>query len=220
MKIQSYTATHAGRVRANNQDAHFADDANRVYAVADGIGGYAAGEVASTVAVAEVRKCAGALSAAFDAREALEVVFERAHRRVLAAPYRQMGRGTTLTACLIEPDGTLRVGAAGDSPCLLFRAGRAEVVLGEERYGHALSNCLGVRPEAYKGMRYAERTLAPGDVVVLCTDGLTDYAGTPEQLARGMGRIADGRIADALVDLALAGGGGDNVTVVAIRVLA
>ena len=182
--------------------------------------------MASRIAVTEVRKCASAIVASFDVPVALGVVLGRAHRRILSDMHRHPERaemGTTLTACIFD-DGALHVAHAGDSALYLVAGGRVERVTENQGSHHRLSNCLGCRDVAFSRAQVLSRQLAPGDTVVLATDGLTDYLAEATCDADFLARVAATApfddLADALVRFALARGGEDNVTVVALRVLA
>jgi protein phosphatase len=212
--------------------------------VADGMGGHVAGERASSLAVdAVTRYVLNTMPWFFglredhddDLREQLTAALERCQERIeqeASAHSERHAMGTTLTlAYLLWP--RLYVVHAGDSRCYVLRGGRlqqvtkdhtmaqrmveAGVLAPEEapgsRLGHVLWNCVGGGThDLYAEVRKV--SLAVGDTLLLCTDGLT--AGVPDaQLAEILGH--DGSAEDAcrrLVEAANAAGGKDNITVV------
>jgi serine/threonine protein phosphatase PrpC len=219
MRVQSSAATHSGLKRTSNEDAFLADDSRGIYAVADGLGGHAAGEVASATAIGCLQSWSRTPHV-IDQRF-FENAFAEAHRYILDDARRQptlYGMGTTLTAAVLVGD-TLHVGHAGDSACFLLRADWAKQVTDKHGSHHRLFNCLGARIDAFSGAQYVPVKVVPGDVIVLATDGLTDYLQSDQDLA-SLARCAASfdQLPGALVRHALVGGGHDNVTVVAVRV--
>lgn len=237
--------THVGRVRRGNEDAFHVDAERGLFLVADGMGGHAAGEVASAVAVETVggalreRMASGAAAAELDG--VLADSFRAAHGAILAytaANPQAAGMGTTLTACVLSPGGDLRVGHIGDSRAYLLRGGvltqltvdhtwvQREVEAGRlsprrargHPLGHVLTRALGA-DSADDADVYAF-ALEPGDVLCLATDGLTGMV-PDERLASILG--ADRPLADVvkrLIGAANRAGGRDNVTAVVVRVSA
>lgn len=237
-------ATDVGRVRAHNEDSFVIDAQRGVFLVADGMGGHAAGEVASAIASEAV---GAALRQGVDAglrtdglAEAMVQSFHAAHRSIinysLTKPETR-GMGTTLTALVVCDDGSFRLGHIGDSRCYVLRDGELSQVSrdhtwvqreidegrlterGSRRHhlSHVLTRALGAdsldQPDVYSG------TLLPGDVVLLCSDGLTGML-TDRMLRRVLmrgGDLAD-RIAELVVD-ANERGGRDNITAVLVRIL-
>jgi len=209
------------------------------FAVADGMGGKAAGEVASRAALAVLVEVALRTPDWVLGRddELLARVMERTARRFRlvdeAVLDRTRGRpglrgmGTTLSLALSLSDA-LVVAHVGDSRVYLHRGGRlhrltrdhtaGELLADRDpaaaaRLGHVLTQCVGgVHPGCEPDV--ARFRLADGDRLLLCTDGLTDLV-DDASIARELGRGASSDEAcRALVGLALDGGGRDNVTVV------
>lgn len=205
--------TDRGRVREANEDRFLATTARGVtlVAVADGVGGEAGGELASTAAVE-------ALASAFDfgARDhsaALATAVRATNDAVLKAT----GEGgmpsaaTTLVAAAVRGK-QVAVANLGDSRAYVIRGGAARQVT-TDHSGELASSITrfvgdprGVAPDVFI------ETLGPRDRLVLCSDGLTRHVAAEEiaALARG----APEKAARALVDLAKERGGEDNVTVV------
>jgi protein phosphatase len=240
-KLLVGSATDVGLVRSNNQDKLLVADG--LYAVADGMGGHAAGEVASATAVK-------ALEAAFEASdhhsaEALLNAVVAANRAVWeqAQSHRGMqGMGTTLvTLAVVERQDSTRalaIAHIGDSRAYMYRQGeltqltvdhsfvqelvadgqisQAQAAVHPQR--HVLTRALGVEP-------VVEVDLIPveprhGDRYLLCSDGLPREV-TDDEIASVLQSVEDpGSAASMLVGLAIAHGGSDNVSVVVIDVLA
>ena len=231
------SATDVGQVRTNNEDQLLVGD--QLFAVADGMGGHAAGEVASLTAVE-------ALKAAFEGHASADGLADavreanRAVRRRAAEQMELRGMGTTVTAvALVDEDGEqqLVVANVGDSRAYLLRGGELDQItddhsLPEEmvRRGelapedavmhpqrHILTRVLGMDEEievdCFRIVPYK------GDRVLLASDGLTNEQ-TDDQIASILRRLADpDDAAKELVRQAKANGGNDNITVVVIDVV-
>ncbi len=207
-------------------------------AVADGIAGLPCGEVASARAVNAVTRHLwnhlwdaqpGTEGADGRILEVLREAFLRAHRRVrdVAGPEGPMG--TTLTVALVLGT-TLYVAHVGDSRCYLQRGTRLRQLTRDHTLGqlaresgaeeaeaaeldNALCNALGVHAEEEPTVEVMRLELLPGDRILVCSDGLSNYV-TRERAATILaGSGASEQLATRLLSAALAGGGGDNVTV-------
>jgi serine/threonine protein phosphatase PrpC len=220
-----------GRVRHHNEDRSLAGAA--VIAVADGMGGAKAGEVAAQMAVEAVAELDPPVTAA-DVRTAIERA-NAAIRQMARDDPSKSGMGTTLTAAMLG-DGRLDVVHVGDSRAYLWRDGalrqltddhsvvaelvRRGSISPEDAESHphrnVITRALGAEPEVVADT-FSE-ALRDGDVVLLCSDGLSSYVAEAEiaDALGGGGRLDD--VAQALVERANAAGGTDNVTVVLARV--
>jgi serine/threonine protein phosphatase PrpC len=238
-------ATDVGRIRAHNEDSFLVDAQRGVFLVADGMGGHAAGEIASAIASEAVGAALrqgvdGGLGAA-ELGLVMRECIQQAHRSILnysATKPETRGMGTTMTALVVCDDGAFRVGHIGDSRCYVLRDGELEQVsrdhtwvqrevdagrltpMGARRHhlSHVLSRALGAdsldEPDVYAG------TLLPGDLVLLCSDGLTGML-TDRLLRRILSR--DAELHELVADLILGAnerGGRDNITAVLVKVLA
>jgi PPM family protein phosphatase len=231
-KLVAAGVTDVGRVRDGNED-DFIDQSNRLglVAVADGMGGHRAGEVASATALE-------ALRAAVASGQPLRVAIEGANDAVLeksVSDQELAGMGTTLTAGMLGSDGYLVVGHVGDSRAYLVRDGELtqithdhslveEMVRGgeltrEQAEVHPrrsiITRALGIDPEVEVDEYPIE--LRPGDRMLFCSDGLTTML-RPDEMASILGRENDPkRAAQLLVDAANAAGGEDNITAVIVE---
>ncbi|MBO8142238.1 MAG: Stp1/IreP family PP2C-type Ser/Thr phosphatase [Firmicutes bacterium] len=221
--------THAGKVRPNNEDGYLIRD--RLLAVADGMGGHKAGEVASAVALevmGEYPFSQGQPES--DLRRAVQAAHERV-RELASQDPAMAGMGTTLTAALIGPDRVF-VAHVGDSRLYRWRAGELKLMtedhslaaellragrIDEETarrhpHRHALTRAVGIGHSL--AVDVGSFPIEPGDGLLLCTDGLSALVDDEDILRILQAEPSAQAAADALVDLALARGGVDNVTVV------
>ncbi len=226
---------------------HYGDDRGHVLIVADGMGGAHAGETASAVAVGAIEQfLLNALrwlltlhgSEEAEVLRDFKVALRNADASVVAAAAGNpglSGMGTTLTmAYSLGTD--LFVAHVGDSRCYLYRGGelqqltRDHTLVGElvekgliqpedagaHPYRHVITNVVG-GPKAGLHAEVHRMTLEAGDLIVLCTDGLTGMVPDP-QIAAVLGSAATPRAAsEELVRLANEQGGKDNVTVIVAR---
>jgi PPM family protein phosphatase len=229
---QHAAVTDPGRRRRRNEDAYVVEPP--LFAVADGMGGAQAGEVASKIAAAVLRSSAGP-----SGEEAVAALIQEANRRVYesaATDEARAGMGTTVTAALVEDDA-VRIGHVGDSRAYLVRDGRLEQLTDdhslvgelvrsgrlspEEADVHpqrsVITRALGTDPEVEVDTFSVEAR--PGDVFMLCSDGLSsmiDDRGILEIVEHHRASLE--RAARALVDAANKGGGEDNITVVLLEI--
>jgi protein phosphatase len=230
----SHAGTDPGRKRRRNEDSFVI--APPLFAVADGMGGAQAGEIASGLA-------AGALEESRTngggERRVIELIQEanrRVHHRA-TTDSATAGMGTTITAALVEPDGRVVFGHVGDSRAYLFRDDRLEqltddhtlvaelVRRGELSPGEAevhpqrsvITRALGTDPDVDVDTFAIEAR--PGDVYLICSDGLSSMVAYDEieQILRQHGDDLAGA-SKALIQAANRGGGDDNITAVLFAV--
>lgn len=239
MQYQFACATDVGRVRPNNEDAVLVDAQLGLAVLADGMGGYNAGEVASRlcceVVHATLRQHPQTVGT--DPGQALAQAIERANAAVyldaLSHPAHR-GMATTVVAALVRGD-RLVVGHVGDSRLYRLRQGQfapltRDHTLVQEHIDAGLIRAQDARATDYRnlvtrGIGIAPRvdadialhTVAAGDTYLLCSDGLTDMLTEPEiaHLLCRCGRGADA--ATALIAAGNAAGGRDNLTVALIH---
>ncbi|MGD9540897.1 PP2C family protein-serine/threonine phosphatase [Methylocystis sp.] len=233
--------TDVGRVRSLNEDtvAFVAPDEKDPEAkrgllalVADGMGGHAAGEVASALAAEVVRRVYFSLDR--PPLEALRAAFEAANRAILdyAAKHPDCaGMGTTCTALAVR-DECLWLAHVGDSRAYILRDGqltqlsedqtlhaqlvRDGVLTAEEAEkapgGNVILQALGTRQEISPDLWSEGMRLRLGDRFILCSDGLSNLASDAD-IARIVSRHPPREACAALIDAALAAGGYDNISV-------
>jgi PPM family protein phosphatase len=229
--------TDVGKVRTGNEDSFGHCLSDGVFVVCDGMGGAAAGEVASRLAVDTVIEYLCEVSSREDRREALEEAISDAnrlvHQRAEQDPSLQ-GMGTTLVAVAVQNHHAL-VGHVGDSRCYLFRAGQLtretndhslvdeQVRLGnmtqEDAERSPLKNVItrAIGTQSTVEPDISELPLEAGDILLLCSDGLTREV--PEEkiteILRGKEPLET--LCRNLIDSALDAGAHDNVTAILIR---
>lgn len=205
--------TEVGHVRSRNEDALLARPERGVLAVADGLGGHPAGDVASMVAITSLDEAPlTAQSSEQDLRSAVAA----AHQAVLAAAEEpgRAGMGTTLVLAVVG-EGSARIVHVGDSRAyLLHPDGPVEALTRDHGMHGYLTQALGLDRDVEPDVTEVETP--DGSRLLLCTDGLTNMV-DDDALADLLGRGDAQQACDALVETALANGGIDNVTVVVVR---
>ena len=235
LMLKGAARTDTGPVRPENEDTVYASP--RIVAVADGVGGAAAGEVASAVVIDQLvlmDKCR--LSAPLDS--ALERAVRSANATVefvASCRPRMAGMSTTLTAVALRDD-QYAVAHIGDSRAYLLRDGVLTQLTRDDSYVQELLESGAIDPASAR--RHPNRSLvlraldgdpqrAPtvavrrarlGDRLLLCSDGLSDFVGD-EVLQSTLSRHSLERSAQDLVDLALRAGGRDNISVIVADVV-
>jgi PPM family protein phosphatase len=232
--------------RQENQDrlVHFESRFGTAFVLADGMGGHRGGAVASQMAVSQCPAILDSLQEKLSPAEALKQMIEQVNRLIFDQSQgedAQRGMGSTLVALLISEteDGLLAIGAhVGDSRLYFMRQGRLfrltedhtlvqqmvkDGTLSEaDAQGHPHSNVLtrslGRRPEIEVDLT-SWMLLQPGDVLMLCSDGLHGYV-HDDQLAGILAcEAASGESVRDLVQLAFRNGTEDNVSVLVVKVL-
>ncbi|MFI9640615.1 PP2C family protein-serine/threonine phosphatase [Micromonospora sp. NPDC051925] len=231
LKLRSVGTSDRGLIRSGNQDA--LHSGAWLVAVADGMGGMAAGDLASRIAIdavapLDVETPEDALVAAL--QTGIELATARIHQAVQEDPERQ-GMGTTLTALLFSRTGScLALAHVGDSRAYLFREGTLKQVTRDDTFVQMLVDQGVISPEeasshprravvtqALQGEEvspsYATMVPRAGDRWLLCSDGLSNVV-RPDTLTEVLRETPDREAcARRLIDLALRAGGPDNVTV-------
>lgn len=231
--VEEFHATHTGRQRRANEDSMYAR--SPLFAVADGMGGAQAGEIASRIAVETLGGGVRDDSSPVEERlaELVHVANERIHD-LSVSDERRAGMGTTMTAALVGEDD-ITLAHVGDSRAYLFRGGELtrltrdhslvdELVekgklTPEEARTHPQRSVItrAVGPEPRVQVDTQTASARDGDVVLICSDGLTTMIDEPE-IVEILGRVSS--LKDAgheLIDAANDAGGRDNITVVLFR---
>lgn len=232
------TRSDVGLVRSNNQDSAYAGP--HLLVVADGMGGHAGGDVASSVAVAHLVPLDDEAHGPDDALDELAAALNLAHDELLALAEdtpELAGLGTTVTA-LLRSGNKLAMAHIGDSRAYLLREGRLTQVTTDHSFVQHLVNTGKLTPEEAEhhpqrsvllrvlgdfdveiAPDLSVREARPGDRWLLCSDGLSGVV-SHDTLAETMAETDNvDACADQLVELALRGGAPDNVTVVVADVV-
>jgi PPM family protein phosphatase len=231
---RSAGVSDTGRRRRRNEDSYVCEPP--LFAVADGMGGAQAGEVASRLAAAVLQEVNGEQLS----RGAIAELIQEANRRVFQRSNEDAaasGMGTTLTVALVESSDTVAIGHVGDSRAYRVRDGRLEQLTedhslvgemmrsgklsAEEAEAHpqrsVITRALGTEPDVDVDTFTIETE--PGDVFLLCSDGLTTMVPDREILSLLDASGGDlERAARRLVEAANRSGGEDNITVVVFEI--
>ncbi len=244
MKYEFSLCTDTGLQRANNEDSIVVDEARRLAVLADGMGGYNAGEVASGMATAfisaELSRWlaeAGDQASPREVRRAMEICVGNANRAIFDAAHTHAlyaGMGTTLVLAAFLDERVL-VGHIGDSRCYRWRGAhlaritRDHSLLQEQIdaglitpqqaavsvHRNLVTRALGVEDAVV--LEVSEHRIEPGDLYLLCSDGLTDMV--HEEAIAGLldQALPLQEKARALVARANAQGGRDNISVILVQ---
>jgi len=243
MNYKFCASTDTGRARDNNEDALVFDEATGVAVLADGMGGYNAGEVASGMATAFINSElsrwiteAGDSASTREIRRAMEICVSNANTSIFNAANtnpQYFGMGTTLVMGVFRDD-LLLVGHIGDSRCYRLRNGVLEQITRDhsllqeqmdaglvtpEQAAHSsiknlVTRALGVEDKVL--LEVNEYPVLPGDLYLLCSDGLSDMVDS-DVMARIASRGKDlESIAAALIGAANDHGGRDNISVLLV----
>ncbi|HYO18080.1 MAG TPA: Stp1/IreP family PP2C-type Ser/Thr phosphatase, partial [Dermatophilaceae bacterium] len=219
-----------GLVRAENQDSGYAGP--HLLVVADGMGGHAAGDVASSIAIGEMVSLDGENPSAATALDRLAAALRTANRELREAMQRQpelLGMGTTVTA-LLRTGNKIAVAHIGDSRAYLLRSGTLTQITHDHSFVQSLIDEGRISEEEAQG--HPQRSLVTrvltgqhedepdlamreahvGDRYLVCSDGLSGFVARETIQEILVQDQPPGAAADALVGLALRAGAPDNVT--------
>jgi PPM family protein phosphatase len=251
VEVKAYGVTHVGRQRQHNEDSFLVESTARLFLVADGMGGHAAGEIASRIAVDSIsefilhtKEDDGTWPHAYDehykrSTNRLMAAVRMANTRVLEAmrkDARLRGMGTTVVAAMADGD-VMSFAHVGDSRAYLIRENaltritndhswvfeqvQAGMLTEAEAEKHPLRNvitralggALQVNPDA------SEIKAKPGDVFLLCSDGLTGMVPEDEILRIVTESENVEAACQTLIDVANERGGLDNITAILVKAL-
>lgn len=243
MQLSVAAGTDVGRIRAGNEDSLYADaDQERgLFIVADGMGGHAAGEVASEMAVqivarelVDVRDLnhhdAGARMA-----DALRLANRAIYERTIQEADKQ-GMGTT-ASCVLMGQGRYIIGHIGDSRVYLLRDGELRQITKDHSYvqeqvdagfltpeqarfhpySNVITRCVGANAAVEADVLTGE--LQAGDLYLVASDGLTGMVEDPQLKKILESRQTPGRMVDAMITEANRRGGLDNITAIVVQVI-
>ena len=244
MNFQYFALTDTGRARENNEDSVAFDTQTGIAVLADGMGGYNAGEVASSMATTHIRDALGewltgdgAGAGPTEVRHAMESCAQDANAAIYRSSHENAhfaGMGTTLVVGIFKPD-LIHIGHIGDSRCYRVRAGMltqitrdhsllqeqidAGLVTPEQAMFSSIRNLVtrAVGVEPYTQLEVNEFVAEAGDLYLMCSDGLSDMVDV-----MGIAKIVTTdhdikRKAELLVKAANDNGGRDNISVLLIE---
>ena len=244
MQLAYAARTDIGMIRAGNEDNLFfkADPYRGIFIVADGMGGHAAGEVASEMAVQivareleDVRSLAEEQRVADQMRRALKAANAAIFERTISEVDKQ-GMGTTASV-LVLSSGKYLIGQVGDSRIYLLRDGALRQITKDHSYvqeqvdagfltpeqaryhpySNVITRCVGagqdVEPDTYLG------EVKTGDLFLVASDGLTGMVDDRRLQQLLLSRASPGRLVDALISEANGRGGLDNITAIIVQIV-
>ena len=238
-------ATDVGRVREANEDALLAvrpdgaRDGQVLVAVADGMGGHKAGEVAAALAVDSLRRALDETDASTTADALLTAGAKLGNRTIwdaAAVDPDKEGMGTTLVCALLTSDGQAVIANVGDSRAYAFIGGAATLTTSDHTwvneqvlsgqmseedarsspFRNLLTRALGSTPNVEVDL-FSGLQLEVGDAVILVSDGVTGYLDEDDIAAVLLEAVTAQQAAERIVDQAVQRGGGDNATAVVVR---
>ena len=244
MKYEFFARTDCGRVRSNNEDAVSVDAEANVAVLADGMGGYSAGEVASSMAATFIRTEMGrwlnqpsAPPTSHDIRRALEICVDNANQAIYDAAFSNpdyAGMGTTLVVSVLSGE-RLVLAHVGDSRCYRLRAGVLKQITRDHSWLQeqldaglltpqqaAVSNsrnlvtrALGVEPTVL--VEINEFKMESNDLLLMCSDGLSEMLDQNEIAALVATDETLEEKTSRLIAAANANGGRDNISVLLVQ---
>ena len=245
MTFEYFHAVDTGRARSNNEDSVAVDEASALAVLADGMGGYNAGEVASNMATSFIsselgRWLAEAASRASDleVRRAMDICVDNANRAIFNAANanpQYAGMGTTLVVAVFR-EGQLRLGHVGDSRAYRWRGGQLSQITRDhsllqeqidaglitpEQAAFSANKNLVTRAVGVEDTVLLETHLhemQPGDLYLMCSDGLSDML--DDAMISRLLQTHDSLAAagNALIAAANDAGGKDNIALILVRV--
>lgn len=243
MQLSVAAGTDVGRIRAGNEDSLYADaDRERgLFIVADGMGGHAAGEVASEMAVqivardlTDVRDLSQT-DAGTRMAEALKAANRAIYERTIQEAEKQ-GMGTT-ASCLLVGQGRYIIGHIGDSRVYLLRDGVFRQITKDHSYvqeqvdagfltpeqaryhpySNVITRCVGANAAVEADVLTGE--IRNGDLFLVASDGLTGMVEDPQLRRILESKQTPGRIVDSMITEANRRGGLDNITAIVVQVI-
>jgi serine/threonine protein phosphatase PrpC len=244
MNYRFFAKTDPGRARDNNEDSVVFDEATRTAVLADGMGGYNAGEIASGMATAFIKSElsrwlseAGPNAASKEVRRAMEICVDNANLSIFNSANSNAsyaGMGTTLVVAVFQGDKVL-VGHIGDSRCYRLRAGVLEQItkdhsllqeqidaglISQEQAANSsiknlVTRALGV--DNTVSLDVNEHAVQAGDLYLLCSDGLSDMVDDAMIAKIASAEVDLDEKTSQLIDTANANGGRDNISVLLVE---
>jgi PPM family protein phosphatase len=230
------SVTDTGKRRLRNEDAYVAEPP--LFAIADGMGGAQAGEIASQLAAAAIAEAARGIHGEDGVAELVRAANARVYRRAVEDPA-AAGMGTTVTVAVVDAEeSSVTIGHVGDSRAYRIRGDALEQLTAdhslvaelvrtgrltpEQAADHphrsVITRAVGTEPSVDVDTFTLE--VLAGDLYLLCSDGLTDMIDDAEILAQTeAGERRPDAVAQLLVDAANRAGGSDNITVIAFEVV-
>lgn len=238
MHIQYGSQSNQGRVRTSNEDSFAASPEQKLFLVADGMGGHAGGEVASAIAASTLRELFSEAVGDASPEDILRSAALEANSRIYQIQRQKpelAGMGSTLTALSLR-NNRYFIAHVGDSRSYLFRDGildqltrdhslvwplfESGALKKEELSSHPQKNLItrSIGPHPHIELDIECGEAREGDVFLLCSDGLTDVVSDDDiQMVLSDAKKTPQEMCDDLVNQANENGGPDNITVVVVK---
>lgn len=241
MRIECGFRSDPGKIRASNEDSYVANVSSAIFLVADGMGGHAAGEIASQMAAATVEEVLSVGEPGFSMEQIMQFAVQKANTSVFETQRVKpecRGMGSTLTT-LVFRDRKCHIAHVGDSRAYRLREGnlsqltqdhslvwplyKSAIISKEELSRHPQKNLItrSIGTQSQVEVDLVQEDAVEGDIYLLCSDGLTDVLSDEEikNLLTEKNRNPQ-ELSEILVNAANNGGGPDNITVVIVRLAA
>jgi len=244
MSLEFFHTTDVGRARDNNEDSVAVEPAVGLTVLADGMGGYNAGEVASQMLTSFIAtelgrwlRESGEATQPGDVRRAMDICVDNANRAIFNAANtnpRYAGMGTTLVLSVFREDALL-LGHVGDSRAYRLRGNQLVQItrdhsllqeqidaglLTQEEAAYSSNKNLVTRAVGVEDtvmLELHQHELQPGDIYLFCSDGLSDMVEEPAIAQLLISHPSLAEAGQALVDAANEAGGRDNIAIVLVR---
>ena len=241
MNFEYFAQTDPGLIRDNNEDSVVIDDENQLVVLADGMGGYNAGEVASAMATSFVKaelgrwlQEGGHEASSRELKRAMEICIDNANRSIFNSANANpayAGMGTTLVMAVFVGTRAM-IGHVGDSRCYRLRGANLQQLtrdhsllqeqidaglISEEQakfatHKNLVTRALGVEDTVL--LEVNEFRIEDGDIYLFCSDGLSDMVSDERLAAILQSASSLEELSSALVDAANSSGGRDNISVI------
>lgn len=229
LTVEAVARTHIGLVRRRNEDSTYAGET--LFAVADGMGGHPAGDIASATVIEALRPFDQKVDPADLATVLGRAVYQasRALQQKLAARPELAGMGTTLVALFLSQANAV-LANVGDSRAYLLRGTDMTQITEDHTYANLVADANDVPQLPARISRFLDgrvdgrspdlimQSVCPGDRFLLCSDGLSSAVPSDRIRATLSSPGDPGEIADHLINLAIDHGGPDNISVIVISV--
>jgi protein phosphatase len=238
--IHSFAATDIGHRRTRNEDYFSVDDTQKIYLLADGMGGGPHGDFAAHLAVDTIHQALEKNAKTAQSSERLEEAIQRGRTEICKAIRRDpecIGMGTTVVGLLLENPHQAVVAHVGDSRAYRLRKNRLELLTQDhtmaaalhaeghlseaEATNHRLSHVLtrALCRDAICDVEVKTTSVVAGDIFLLCSDGLNNMVTDSEIHSCLVENGATQETCDRLIHAALRHGGRDNITVILVEIL-
>lgn len=220
VNLKVASKTHNGYIRERNEDALFVASNKRAFAIADGMGGLDAGDLASRLAVQAVQQlwksAPPSLSYPDEIRTWIAQAIGNANGKIVRESFNLgLDMGTTLVVAVQAKNGLLCYGHLGDSRLYSSRQGCLTV---DHAIGpHELTNFAGCSLSSTPDL--ASTLCEPGTRILICTDGLNKVVADEEIMEVMLNAHNPDNLLEILMDLALGYGGPDNITMIGLHYL-